>query len=244
MELLRLPKSMRSRIIPKVVVLCFLSILIAIGAVPGYLSGNWLWKEPPPVVNLKQLRSLREAGLKLPNWKTIEQTTGVVGGHKWSIQTFEGDNPKPIQLLLLPQTANKSQPQVEWVDINGFERWKTDSYTKIQVEVEPLKPTVPNAKVETRFFRAWNQRQTFAVLQWYAWPSGGHPAPSRWFWSDQLAQLHRNRVPWVAVCLQIPIEPLGDIEAARPLAESLAKMVQTALMRDSFGNTQEQSFKQ
>ena len=93
------------------------------------------------------------------------------------------------------------------------------------------KPTTASAKVEARFFRAWTQRRTVAVLQWYAWSGGGNPAPSRWFFADQLAQLRRNRVPWVAVCLQIPIEPLGDIEASRPLAESLGKVVQTALMQ-------------
>jgi cyanoexosortase B-associated protein len=237
MNAFSLPKSLRSRIIPRIAVVCFLSILIAIGAVPGYLTGNWLWKQPPPVANLNQLRNLRQTGLTLPDSKTVEQKIGIVGGHKWSIQVIERDYPKPIRLLLLPQTDNKSQPQVEWVDMEGSERWKTDSYGKIQFEVKPSKLTAQDAKVETRFFRAWNQRQTFAVLQWYAWPSGGHPAPSRWFWIDQLAQLHRDRVPWVAVCLQIPIEPLGDLEAARPLAESLAKMVQTALMTGPLAKT-------
>jgi cyanoexosortase B-associated protein len=164
----------------------------------------------------------------------------VIGGHQWSVQQIEQDNSKPIGLLLLPQSDHKSQPQVEWMDIDGLVKWKTDSYTKVQFEVETslsdksagtAKPTTPSAKVEARFFRAWTQRRTVAVLQWYAWSGGGNPAPSRWFFADQLAQLRRNRVPWVAVCLQIPIEPLGDIEASRPFAESLGKIVQTALMQ-------------
>jgi cyanoexosortase B-associated protein len=235
-----LPKSIQAGIIPRVAVVCFLLVLVGIGAVPGYWTGNWSWAEPPPVTNLKQLRELEKTGLELPGWKTIEQKTPTIGGHKWLVQAIDRDTPKPVLLLLLPQSDHKSQPQVEWMDISGFEQWQTDSRSKMQfaVETPPLekptgtsKPTKSReAKVEANFFRAWNKRRTVAVLQWYAWPGGGHPAPSRWFWADQLAQLRRERVPWVAVCLQLPMEPLGDIEASRSLAESLGKMVQTALM--------------
>lgn len=232
---------MRSRFIPRIAVLCFLLILVVVGAVPGYLTGNWLWLQPPRVTNLKQLKTIRQSGLELPGWKTLRQKTATIGGHKWSIQEIEPDNAEPVRLLLLPQSDHKSQPQVEWVDINGFEQWQTDSFSKIHFVVETSrlekptgasKPTTPDAKVEASFFRAWNRQRTMAVLQWYAWFGGGNPAPSRWFWVDQLAQLRRKRVPWVAVCLQIPIEPLGDIEASRQAAQSLAKMVQSALMAE------------
>jgi len=241
MKSFSLPKSMgRLRNIPRVAVLCFLLVLIGIAAVPGYLTGKWSWAQLPQVANIKQLRQLPKKGLELPGWKTLEQKTLPIGGHQWSVQAIERDDSKPVLLFLLPQNDRKAQPQVEWMDLNGFEKWRTDSYKKMQFAVEASvlekqastsKPTTtPAAEVEARFFRAWTQRETRAVLQWYAWPSGGHPAPSRWFWADQFAQLRRDRVPWVAVCLQIPIEPLGDIEASRPLAESLSKMVQTALM--------------
>jgi len=233
-------KSVRSPFILRFAVLIFLLVLAGIGAVPGYWTGNWSWATLPQVTNLKEIRELRQTGLELPGWKTIEQKTVVIGGHQWSVQQIEQDNSKPIGLLLLPQSDHKSQPQVEWMDIDGLVKWQTDSYTKVQFEVEKslsdksagtAKPTTPSAKVEARFFRAWTQRRTVAVLQWYAWSGGGNPAPSHWFFADQLAQLRRNRVPWVAVCLQIPIEPLGDIEASRPLAESLGKVVQSALMQ-------------
>lgn len=241
MKSFSLPKSMgRLRNIPRVAVLCFLLVLIGIAAVPGYLTGKWSWAQLPQVANIKQLRQLPKKGLELPGWKTLEQKTLPIGGHQWSVQAIERDDSKPVLLFLLPQNDRKAQPQVEWMDLNGFEKWRTDSYKKMQFAVEASvlekqasasKPTTtPVAEVEARFFRAWTQRETRAVLQWYAWPSGGHPAPSRWFWADQFAQLRRDRVPWVAVCLQIPIEPLGDIEASRPLAESLSKMVQAALM--------------
>jgi cyanoexosortase B-associated protein len=237
-----LPKSLPLRILPKVAVLCFLLLLVGIAAVPGYLSGNWSWAKVPAVTNLKQLKELRQTGLELPGWKTLDHKIELVGSHKWSIQEIDRDNPKPVRLLLLPQNDHKAQPEIEWVDVKEFEHWQTDSYKKMQFAVESSqlqtgvsKPATPAAEVEARFFRAWNQRQTVAVLQWYAMSGGGHPAPSRWFWADQFAQWRRSRVPWVAVCLQLPIEPLGDIEAARPLAESLGKMVQTALMAGPLG---------
>jgi cyanoexosortase B-associated protein len=243
MKLFSQPKSLRLGIISRIAVLCFLLALVGMGAVPGYLSGKWHWASPPPLTNIKQLKQLPNKGVEIPGWQTIEQKTVSIGGHKWSAQAMEHDNSKPVLLLLLPQNGNKSQPQVEWVDIDGFEQWQTDSYTTLNFTVESSglqnsavasKSAAPTADVKARFFRAWNQQQTVVVVQWYAWPRGGHPAPSRWFWVDQLAQLRRSRVPWVAVCLQIPIEPLGDLEAARPSAESLGQLVQTALMVGPF----------
>lgn len=237
MKSLNLPKFLRLSLVSRVVLFFFLLILVGIGAVPGYLSGNWSWAEPPPVTNLKQLKELRQTGLALPELQTLEQQTVTLGGHKWSFQAIKTENPKPVLLLLLPQNGPKSQPQVEWVDIDGFMKqrfgqWKTDSYQKIRFSASSTVISEATAKVEARFFRAWHQQQTFAILQWYAWPEGGHPAASNWFWADQIAQLKRQRVPWVAVCLQIPIEPLGDIDAYRQEAQSLARMVQTALMKN------------
>ncbi|WP_293118471.1 cyanoexosortase B system-associated protein [Moorena sp. SIO4G3] len=236
------------------VLLVLLLVLVIIGAVPGYLTGNWPWAKLPPVTNLQQIKVIRKTGIELSDWQTVEQQTIRIGGHKWSLQFIEQDQQKPVWLFLLPQNGPKSQPQVEWEDISGFMRqrlgqWKTDSYSQIKFVVNgsdvegntQADPTIttqpkshPKSVVNARFFRAWNQRQTFAIVQWYAWPEGGNPAPSRWFWADQLAQLHRKRVPWVAVNIQIPIEPLGDLENYRPIAESLSKMLQTALMSDPF----------
>ncbi|HAA27609.1 MAG TPA: cyanoexosortase B system-associated protein [Cyanobacteria bacterium UBA8553] len=252
-QLFSLPKFMRSRIFPRLVVLGFLLILVGIGALPNYWKGNWPWAELPRVANIKQINALLQTGLELPGSKTLKQKKVKIGAHEWSLQIIEQDNSKPLVLLLLPQSdrlppqsPHESLPEVEWVDINGVEKWKTDSYTQIRFAVEsaslnkPASASKPTqkiaAEVEARFFRAWNQRQTLAVLQWYAWPDGGHPAPSRWFWLDQLAQLRRKRVPWIAVCLQIPMEPLGDLEATRPKAQSLGKMVQTALITGPFAN--------
>ena len=113
MKSFSLPKSLGFASIPKLVVLIFLLVLAGIGAVPGYWTGNWSWATLPQVTNLKEIRELRQTGLELPGWKTVEQKTVVIGGHQWSVQQIKQDNSKPIGLLLLPQSDHKSQPQIE-----------------------------------------------------------------------------------------------------------------------------------
>ncbi|MGK7877659.1 MAG: cyanoexosortase B system-associated protein [Xenococcaceae cyanobacterium] len=227
-----LPKFKGGTSISRLALVLLLILLIGIGGVPGYWTGNLPWSDLPRVTNINQIRSLRQTGLTLPGWKTLDQKEVKIGGHKWSKQKIQKDAQKPVTLLLLPQNYYRDQPQVEWMDINGSQQWKTDSYSKLDFTFEEETASV---EVKARFFRAWKQ-QTFAVVQWYAWPGGGHYAPAQWFWSDQLAQLRRRRVPWVAVCLKIPIEPLGDLEAAWPLAKSLAKTVQATLNKDPFSS--------
>ncbi|MBE9188033.1 cyanoexosortase B system-associated protein, partial [Microcoleus sp. LEGE 07076] len=53
----------------KIVVLAFLLVLVGAVAIPGYLTGKWPWTNPPTVANLKQLKSLRQNGMKLPGWE-------------------------------------------------------------------------------------------------------------------------------------------------------------------------------
>lgn len=214
----------------QVILLLFLLLLIAVGAVPSYLKGRWPWEQPPPIQSLKQLQELRKTGLTVPGWQTISQEVREVSGHKWSYQNIQRDPQTQAILMLLPQNGPKEQPQVEWVDIKGFWRWKTDKYRHAQFTAES---TNNSANVEAQFFQAWNPKQTYAVLQWYASPDGGTPNPSKWFWADQIAQWQGRRVPWVAVNIQIPIEPLGDIEKVWPLAQSLGQTVQSALMAGS-----------
>ncbi|HBE19413.1 MAG TPA: cyanoexosortase B system-associated protein [Cyanobacteria bacterium UBA11149] len=231
--------------ITRAIALLLLLVLVVFGAVPGYLKGKFSWAQLPNMAHLSQIKKVLTTGLEIPGWQMKDQKKVEIGGRKWSYQLLEGSTRKPVVLLLLPPGDSKSQPQVEWVDIDSTLRWQTDSYTKIKFKVEPSDlslqkksapeiTNLPQAEVEARFFRAWTQDQTVAVVQWYAWLEGGDPHHSNWFWADQSAQLQRQRVAWMAVCLQIPMEPLGDLKAAQPLAESLAKMVQTALMVGPF----------
>lgn len=232
--------------ISQIILVLFLLILMVVGAVPGYLKGKWRWQQPQQVANLQQLRQLQETGIALPDWQTVNQKPLQIGGHKWSFQSIQRDAQTQAILLLRPQRDRKDQPQVEWVDLNGFQwwqtnqprKWQTDQYRDAQFTVPATAPGQQPAKVEAQFFRKWipdqNFSGTFAVLQWYAWPGGGHQDPSRWFWADQTAQWQGHRLPWVAVSILMPIEPLGEVEKAWPQVQSLAQSVQAALMAGPF----------
>ena len=217
-------------------IILLLIILIAIGAVPSYLKAKWAWTDLPQVQQINQIRNLRETGLEIPGWQTILQKEITIGDKQWSGQILQKPGAKKVTLLLMPQNYYRNQPSVEWMDINGVERWQTDSYSKLKFKANTEQKSVV---VTARFFRAWNQRQTFAVVQWYAIPQGGTASNAQWFWRDLMAQLHRTRVPWIAVCLKIEMEPLGDLAKTKNLAMSLAKIVQTRLMQTAFAYSQE-----
>lgn len=244
-----LPQSLQRLQIPRATVVLLLLLLIVVGAIPGYLTGKWSWNAPPSITTLKDLKAVRETGLSIPGWQSLGHRTETISGRKWLIQAIApqtsqaADSPtEPVQLLLLPPNSNRDQPGVEWTDMNLVQRWTIDSVKQVQFTVnQPVAPPsnsstiapVPSQnsiKVEAKFARGWNQERTYAVLQWYAWPKGGSPEPGQWFWADRLAQLHKSRQPWVAVCILIPIEPLGDIETVRPLAASLGQAIQATLM--------------
>jgi cyanoexosortase B-associated protein len=212
-------------------------LIMLISAIPSYLSQDWIWQERPLVRSLSQLKSLRTHKIDLPGFETIDQAEVSIGGGKWSLQILQKERETPLFLFLLTPNDPYDKPEVEWVDMNGFQkwdfsdseskRWKTDSYRNLTV-------TFDQKTIKTRFFRGWNVQQTFAVVQWYAFPNGGNPSPAHWFWSDFFAQLTGKRIPWIAVSLQIPIEPLGDIEKVQPLAESLVEMIQVTLTENYF----------
>jgi cyanoexosortase B-associated protein len=246
--MLSLPKaSSRSQLLRMLVILFILAIA-AIPAISTYFTGSWVWKSLPRVSTLEQLRAIRQEGLVLSEWQTLDHETVKIGGQDWSVQAIAPSNPAfslptsqsqaPTFLMLRPQTWQRDQPQVEWMDINGVQRWTADSKRQLKFETAVPSALTPDdgstrsAKVKARFLRGWNQRQTYAVLQWYAWSNGGSPDPSRWFWADLLSQWRdRHRMPWVAVSILMPIQPLGDIEQAEALATALGQTVQAALMQ-------------
>jgi cyanoexosortase B-associated protein len=221
----------------KITVLLLLLFLLVIGTFPGYISGKWQWQQPPAPTNLKQLKQLRKEGLNIPGWKSIEQKEQLVGGHKWSLQHFKKpDGNKEFLLLLLPQIGIRDQPQVEWVEINGWQQWQVAQEAAKEFSVKAIaNPKTNNSgadtdrKVEARFFRGSTDQETFAVLQWYAWAKGGHPSPLKWFFTDQLAQWQRKRAPWAAVSIIVPMEPLGQVETTWSEVQSIGESVQMAL---------------
>ncbi len=209
----------------KLVLVLLLLVLVGLGALPSYRSGQWHWMAPPKLTALAELRTIRQTGLTLPGWQTLEQAPVPIGEHKWSRQIIKGRDNTLVTLLLFTQNGPKDQPQVEWLDINGTQNWKTDSQQAIAFTVAN-----PPAAVTAHWFRGWTKQQTYAVLQWYAWPGSGHHAPYHWFVADRLAQWHGQRMPWVAVSILLPIEPLDDIANYRSEVEALGQTVQTALM--------------
>jgi cyanoexosortase B-associated protein len=231
-------KLLREYQISKIVVLLFLLLLVAVVAIPGYATGRWPWTNPPPVTNLKQLKTLRQKGLALPGWEeTHIQNNVQIGGHRWLVQEIkEIQHPQRIAiLLLLPQNGPKDQPQVEWLDIDGLYRWQRDVDRPLKFTVELASiPNQPQSTVTAQFFRSWTPKQTFAVLQWYAWPNGGSPATSRWFWEDSMARLSNRRASWVAVSIIVPIQSHTNIDSSLDIVTSLGEIVQAQLMLEIF----------
>ncbi|AFY30537.1 cyanoexosortase B system-associated protein [Calothrix sp. PCC 7507] len=236
--MISLSKLLKGNQWTQVVVLLSLLVLLGVGAVPGYLTGQWQWQKPSPVSHLKELRQIRKTGLTLPGWQTVEQTEQQVGEKKWSLQVIKKpDLPTQPILLLLPQNSSTAQPEEEWSEINSWGKsrwgkWDIAQYRSAEFTFKPPSGLGSNTttKIDARFFRASTPQESFAVLQWYALPDGGHPSPLRWFVADQLAQWRKHRTPWVGVSILIPIEPLGQVETAWSLAQSLGETVQVALM--------------
>ncbi|WP_353929607.1 cyanoexosortase B system-associated protein [Okeanomitos corallinicola TIOX110] len=233
-----LSKHFKSKPISQVVLLILLLILLIIGAVPGYLTGKWQWKQPPPISNLKELRNILKVGLNIPGWQTIQQSESKIGEHKWSVQILqEQDSSVEAILLLLPQNGSRDQPEVEWTDISGWAKFRwggwdiaQDRTVEFTLDSVSEKNTNLTQKVKAKFFRATTKQKTFAVLQWYAMPNGGTSSSLHWFAVDQLAQWQKKRVPWMAVSIMIPMESFGQAETSLPKLESLGKKVQFALM--------------
>ena len=224
-----------------------LALFVAVGALPRYM-GDWPWANNPTVPNKSALVAIKEDGMALPGWQTQEQLTTKIGGKTWSIQQFAAEldtkqslapkSPSEIVLLLRSQVWYADQPEVEWVDIQGAQKWKTDEHRTLSFAAS-REGEAQTVQVRSDFFRARNPSQTYAVLQWYAWPTGGSPSPAKWFWTDQIAQWkHSQRTPWVAVSLWLPIEPFSDISVHQVMAESLGKTVQTMLLDTVFPKPQ------
>lgn len=234
-----------------------LALFVAVGALPQYFGG-WPWATPLklPAASRTALQAIPDQGLELPGWRNDDQSKIKISGHNWSVQQISsaaatsGSTLTPAFLLLRPQTYGPDQPEVEWLDIEGSQRWDTDSHQKLTFSV-PAMPSVKNSaqnatetktvRISGDFFRAWSKEQTYAVLQWYAWPTGGSASPARWFWADQKTQWNsRQRMPWVAISLWLPISPLGDISPHENMALSLGKTIQKSLLESVFVGDREE----
>ncbi|MBW4458970.1 MAG: cyanoexosortase B system-associated protein [Nodosilinea sp. WJT8-NPBG4] len=218
------------------VLVVVLTALAGMAILPAYLSGQWPWANSPQVAQIDQLRALQKEGLDLPGWQQTTVESVPINRQTWTLAEYRADSPEaqsaPVQqfaVLLHPQPWHSNQPQLEWIDLAGAQKWRIESRRKLKVTSAQTGP------VEARFFRAWGDRQSFAIVQWYALPSGGHPSPSHWFWANQWSQLTQRRLtPWVAVSLLLPMEPLGTMDAYQPLAENLTGLIQQQLTAAAF----------
>jgi len=220
------------------IVIAALALFVAVSALPRYAS-SWPWATPLKVANQPALQAIRDEGIALPGWLQKEQAKTKIGGDTWSIQqlsaaadgTFAAASPSTIFILLRPQVWEADQPEVEWLDLQGAQQWDTDSHQSLPFEVASPETIRTNAD----FFRAWSQEQTYAVLQWYACPAGGSASPAWWFWADQKAQWqHRQRMPWVAVSVWLPIDPLSDVRPYEAIAADLGVAIHQQLLQTVF----------
>ncbi|MEB3294057.1 MAG: cyanoexosortase B system-associated protein [Synechococcales bacterium] len=209
-----------------------LLLVVAIATLPNYQTGKWRWQQPPPIAILGHLKQVRQQGLPIPGWTTEQQRTLTLGEHPWSIQQIRDGSSEPVMLMLFTQNGPKDQPQVEWTDLDGIQRWQKDSLSTLAF-------TADQVPVQARFLRAWTARKTYAVLQWYAWATGGNYAPSQWFFADRQAQWHGQRRPWIAVSVILPMEPLDDLQKYRDRALTLGQTLQTTLLREVLQQDQE-----
>jgi cyanoexosortase B-associated protein len=222
-------KAKKRILLSQIVILCLLGLAIIFVAIPSYFTQKWSWSDLPSVPEIAQMRKVPETELTFSGWTTITQKKMEIGDYPWSFQVVEKPGQDPIVIGIKAQKYYKDHPQVEWVDIEGLEKWKTDSHQTLKF------PSTINPKnsVSANWFQAWNNN-TYGVLQWYAWPGGGNYAPSQWFWADQKAQIHGKRVPWAVVSIKIPMEPLGELKDIESVAKSLAQEVQKTLEKEVF----------
>jgi cyanoexosortase B-associated protein len=230
--MISLSKLAKERQYPQLIALLLLILLLFVGTVPGYVTGKWEWKQPPPIPTLKELRQIRKVGLTLPGWQTVEKQEPTVGDRKWSLQTIqkEGSDQQAI-LLMLAQNGPMDKPQVEWMEVKSFWQWEIAQERDVEftVKAPPNSLSKSDIKVKAMFFRGSTKQKTFAVLQWYAWANGGNPSQLNWFLADQSAQLQKHRAAWVAVSIAIPIEQLGQVDKSWEEAKSLGETIQSRL---------------
>ncbi len=217
-----------------------LAALVAIAALPSYFSGQWPWSSELPVPHIQELRTLLEEPLAVPGWEATFHEEVPIGGDRWTLAEYRrvggsdasGDT---FGLLLRPQRSGDQQPEVEWVDLRGAQSWQVDDRQTVRWNLDPVDTPNSPLTVTTQYLRGIDSRNTFAVMQWYAWPSGGHFAPGKWFWADQAQQWQeRQRLPWVAVSILLPIEPVGDIRTHTATVTAIAQAVQQGLLTTTF----------
>lgn len=218
----------RHRVRIGILILLVLSLLWGLLVVLPSQSGSYAL---PEVERLGTLRQIRKTGLLLPEQPNARAQAIDIGGHRWVIQELDTVPELPAVLLVRPQADTEDKPYVDWSDLDGFFQWQRDPSQQLTVEV------AEGNTVQARWFIARDPgenrvvlfQQTVAVVQWYAFDQDGRASPWQWFWRDQRAQLRRDRVPWIAVCIRVPIEPGTELETTREPLTQMILAVQGAI---------------
>lgn len=125
------------------------------------------------------------------------------------------------QNLLRIQTTKQGQKVL--IALEDYRDWHTKSPQTLTFL------TNSGQSVTAMYMKGWSASKTFAVVNWYAWESGGNFAPPQWFWQDLNAQLKKDRTGWLAVSLRIPIPPNTEIESVETEAKNIAQAIQNQL---------------
>lgn len=215
--------KLNTKSLPQIILISLLTLLIVVAALPGYLKGSWNWADVPQV-DLKAMNRIKTRGLDIPGWRSSEVEKLRIDDQDWVGQYLVNNQQQSVLLLLRPQPYYKDKPGGEWSNLQGIQRWQIHKEKRLKFTLENNGKPI---KITTRFLRSRVRTQTWAIVQWYTWPNGGDFRSETWFWQDQLAQLGQKRLPWLAICVQIPIEPLTQLEQVEDYAQNLAKEIQT-----------------
>jgi len=217
-----------------------LLVLVLTTALPAYFSGQWPWSTPPQVPQLAALQTLHTTPLSLAGWQSQTHQGITINSRDWTVTEFvpipdsavdsalpSGTAPPPALVLLLrPQPWHSDQPSVEWMDLRGAQRWRLGQGQRLR-----FAPTEGAGQVTAQLQRATAGMQEFALMQWYAWPGGGHVATGRWFWANQWSLWqHQAVTPWVAVSLVVPLPPGANLASYEPLLIQVGADIQGQLL--------------
>ena len=106
----------------QIIIVILMTVLLIGVALPGYISQKLVWRDMPQLKTLPQLQTIRKEGLTLSGWQTVNIQSIKIGNQEWLKQEVKRDKKNAI-VLLFPQNYYKDQPQVEWMDLNGFLGW-------------------------------------------------------------------------------------------------------------------------
>ncbi len=140
------------------------------------------------------------------------------------LQKIINNLPRSCQTAIQIKTNTKGQSIL--VSTEDYRDWQTSSHRKLIFD------TQSGESITANFMRGWSPSKTVAVVNWYAWYSGGDSAPERWFWEDLKAQLSKkDRAGWVAISLRIPFPATEEIESVENDAKIIAQEIQNYLMK-------------